>query len=83
MRVPGDPLARAWLVLVLLSAASTVLASHRSGAAMAAILAFAGVKARLVLVRYLGLDRADAARRGFDLILILLVALMGLLLAIA
>lgn len=50
---------------------------------MAAILAFAGIKARLVLVRYLGLDRADAVRRGFDLILGLLIALMGLLLAIA
>lgn len=83
MKALGDPMARAWLALVLLSAASTVLASHRSGAAMAAILAFAGIKARLVLVRYLGLDRADAVRRGFDLILGLLIALMGLLLAIA
>jgi len=80
MTVLRDPLVRAWLALVLLSGASTLLAHDRNGWAMAAILLFAGVKARLVLVRYLGLERAPSVRTAFDLLIAALVGLMGLLL---
>jgi len=81
MRLLRDPLVRAWLALVALSGASTVLASHRGAGALAAILLFAGIKARLVLARYLGLEQVAPVRRGFDLLLGALLVVMGVLLA--
>jgi len=82
MTVLRDPLMRVWFALVLLSGGSTVLAHHRSAGAMAAILLFAGIKARLVLTCYLGLDRVPAVRGAFDLVLAALLGTMGLLLAL-
>lgn len=68
-----DPLRRAWATLILLSAAATALALLRplmgpwgDAAAGAAIIALAGLKARVILGRYLGLDAVPGARRGFD-----------------
>ena len=82
MKAWRDPLVRAWAALVLLSGASTLLSHQRGGWAVAAILLFAGIKARLVLVRYLGLERVPAVRVAFDLLLAVLVGMMGLLLAL-
>lgn len=80
----GHPATRAWLLLVALSLASTGLAaSGLSGAGFVlAVLALAGIKARLILAHYLGLTAAPAWARGFDLGLALLLALFaGLALA--
>lgn len=79
-----DPLTRAWAALVLLSAASTAVAMLPVARPVAgvAVLALAGVKARVILTRYLGLARAPAIRRGFDVVLALfLTGALGLYLA--
>lgn len=67
---------RAWIALLALSAASTAVATTgATGPALAlAVLALAGVKARLILGAYLGLSAAPAWARGFDLALALLIA---------
>lgn len=78
MRAARDPLLRAWAGLAALSLASTLAAlavealeggpldGRAARAALAAaILAFAGLKARLILERYLGLADAPFWRRGF------------------
>ena len=75
---------RAWIALLALSAASTaVAATGATGPALAlAVLALAGIKARLILGAYLGLSTAPDWARGFDLALALLLAgLAGLALA--
>ncbi|ADZ69017.1 hypothetical protein [Polymorphum gilvum] len=73
-----DPLLRAWLGLIGLSLASTVLAlgvGHQAFVGLAAtatgaaILALAWLKARIILAAYLGLATAPFLRRGFDLVL--------------
>ena len=74
---PRDPLLRAWLTLIALSAGSTALALARPAlpgqavhaAIGAAILLLAFVKARVILGRYLGLDAVPPIRRGFDAVL--------------
>jgi hypothetical protein len=72
---------RTWLILLALSAASTLLAvSGIGGAGLAvAVLALAGTKARLILSGYLGLSHAPAIQTGFDLSLALLLLLFSAL----
>ena len=67
-----DPLTRAWLALMALSAASAFVATGVSHglfrtAAGALILLLAFLKARIILSRYLGLWQAPAWRAGFNL----------------
>lgn len=67
----GDPLIRAWgwlvgLGLVTTAAAEGVSAGLAVPVLGTLILAVAFLKARLILVRYLGLDRAPGWRRGFE-----------------
>ena len=74
-------LTRNWLILLALSAASTALAaSGLTGAAFTiAVLTLAGLKARVILAAYLGLNTAPSWQRGFDLGLTLLLVLMATL----
>ena len=74
-------LTRSWLILMGLSAISTAFAaSGLSGAGFTlAVLALAGLKARVILSAYLGLSAAPGWQRGFDLGLTLLLALMATL----
>jgi len=83
MRTPR-PLIAAWVWLCALSVVSTalsVLVAPRISPAVAgiAILAFAWVKARMVIARYMGLADAPAWQRGFDLTLALFVGLLAAL----
>lgn len=80
MRLPPDPLLRAWVALIALSLGSTALAAliargDLAGAATtgagAAILGLAWAKARVILERYLGLAAAPFWRRGFSIVLAL------------
>lgn len=79
-----DP-TRAWIALVVLSAASTALAvavasgglaGLRVTLAGAAILALAWGKAQLILDAYLGLAAAPAFRRGMALVMTLYALLL-------
>lgn len=75
---------RAWVLLVALSAASTVLAASGLGRAALALPVFvlSGLKAHVILRDYLGLAAAPGWLRGFDLGLALLIlAFAGLTLA--
>ncbi|MCX2724651.1 hypothetical protein [Roseibium salinum] len=69
-----DPITRAWLTLMVLSAAS-VLAALAAGASFghsaigASVLLFAWMKARVILSRYLGLWQAPGWRAGFNWVL--------------
>ena len=76
MKLLRDPLAAAWLALVALSGAATLLALRPGKAAGTAILLLGAIKARLILSRYMGLAQAPAWQRGFDLGLGLLAALL-------
>ena len=67
-----DPLVRAWLALIALSAIATAVSLLRpetppwaGTAAGAVILGLAWLKARVILGRYLDLAGYPAARRGF------------------
>ncbi len=90
-RALDDPLLRAWAALVALSLASTLAAVAVESAAAApglraalggAILAIAGLKARQIALRYLGLERAPFWRRGFGAAMWgFLALLLGLFLA--
>jgi hypothetical protein len=67
----ADPLLRAWGWLMAASGATTVLTLATDGRPLAAwsaaaLLALSGVKAALILRRYLGLDAAPVWRRGFE-----------------
>ncbi|MDF1618919.1 nitric oxide reductase F protein [Pseudothioclava nitratireducens] len=83
-----DPLISAWLWLLALSGASTLLAAAVSqgwltglGVTLggAAILALAWAKARVILARYLGLAEAPFWHRGFSITLaIYALLLLGL-----
>lgn len=69
-----EPLLRAWLLLLLLGAGSTLFAVlDLRGVAPAAvgglILMLSWLKARIILSRYLGLWRAPTWRAGFDWVL--------------
>lgn len=82
---------KAWLLLLALSAASTVLSVAVARGAMsgpvatlggAAILALAWAKARTILDAYLRLSEAPAVRRGFGLALgLYALLLLGLYLS--
>lgn len=86
----SDPLLRAWIWLLALSAGSTILAlavsrgavlGAGSAAAGAAILVLAWAKAEVILARYLGLAQAPFWHRGVRLVLGLYAAgLLGLFL---
>lgn len=78
---------RAWLVLLALSAASTLLSfgltvgwgQHSLKLSALAILAIAWAKARIIANRYLGLCAAPPFLRGFSIVLALyLLTLMAL-----
>ncbi len=80
MRVPlfSMPLVKAWMNLIGLSAGSAVLTMGGLSAEMTAlaILLIALAKARVILVRYLGLDEAPGVLRGFTLVLGLFAVLV-------
>ena len=78
-----SPATRAWLTLLVLSAATTGLAVSQfalSGwmidVCSAALLMLAWLKARVILSRYLGLATAPAWLRGANLVLALYAALL-------
>ncbi len=73
-----NPVTRAWIVLIVLSAASTAIAaSGMQGRMLAlAVLPIAWVKAQVVLNRYLGLAQAPVIARGFALSLAAFMALL-------
>ncbi len=76
---------KAWVLLLALSAASTVLAASGIGGAalVLPVLALSALKAHVILRDYLGLAAAPVWLRGFDLGLALLIlAFAGLALAI-
>lgn len=85
------PVTRAWILLLALSVASTLLSLGAARGAFtgsavtlggAAILALAWTKARTILNAYLRLDEAPAFRRGFGLALgLYALLLLGLFLA--
>ncbi len=67
-----DPLARAWIILIVLSVSSAIAAGlvdagvdRRVTGVMVLLLAL--FKARVILSRYLGLWAAPTWRRGFNL----------------
>lgn len=70
---------RAWVFLLGLSAASTLLAAMVDGGAgfATAVLGLAGAKARIILSSYLGLSAAPSIRAGFDLALAALLLLFA------
>ncbi|MCV2865831.1 hypothetical protein [Defluviimonas sp. WL0075] len=75
---------RAWMMLLVLSTASTALAASGMHGApfVVAVLALAGAKAHIILARYLGLAAAPSILAGFDLSLaVVLILFMGLALA--
>lgn len=81
-----DPITRAWLSLMALSAAS-VLAAMVVGALLgqsvigAIVLLFAWMKARVILSRYLGLWQSPGWCAGFNLVLgLYCLLLLGLFL---
>lgn len=83
MTIPAA-LCRAWGTLIVLSLGSTVLSmivlpEVWMAVAGASILLLAWVKARIVLACYMGLARAPAWQRGFDICLgLFAAALIGL-----
>lgn len=68
----------AWIILVGLSAMSTLAAaSGIAGPWLAvAVLSIAGLKGRIILNQYLHLARAPEISRGFSLVLGLFIALL-------
>lgn len=76
---------RAWIWLMLLSAASAVLAATGiSGPVLIiAALGLAGIKARIILAHYLGLAQAPAILPGFTFALWLLIAIFAALAMVA
>lgn len=89
-----DRLLRAWIALLVFSAASTVVAimidrgtaadatGWITAAAGAVILGLALIKGRIILSRYLGLETTRFWRRGFNFALtIYALVLLGLYLA--
>ncbi|MBL4750484.1 MAG: nitric oxide reductase F protein [Amylibacter sp.] len=75
----GAKLTHAWLVLLALSAVSTlvsiavsqgILSGYMATTGGAAILMLGWVKACIILSRYLGLNRAPSWLRGFETVLV-------------
>lgn len=78
--MPARPLTEAWLALVGLSAATTLMtlaAPSDSGRLLVAagVLGLAGLKARVILARYLGLQNSRFWMRAFDLTIGVFLAL--------
>lgn len=78
--MPARDLVQAWGALVVLSIGTVLIASAgasgRGGAFMAAgVLALAGLKARVILARYLGLAGSRFWMRTFDLVIGIFLAL--------
>jgi len=78
--MPARDLIQAWITLVVLSFGTVLIASSdasgRGGLiAAAGVLALAGLKARVILARYLGLSGARFWLRAFDLAIGLFLAL--------
>ena len=76
--MPARDLVEAWMALVVLSIGTVLIAmaSGHSGALMAAgVLTLAGIKARVILSRYLGLAGSRFWTRTFDLVVWLFLAL--------
>lgn len=74
------PLVEAWIALVALSVATTLMTlAVPSGAGRmlvaAGVLGLAGLKARVILVRYLGLQNSRFWMRTFDLMIGVFLAL--------
>lgn len=85
-----QPITRAWLLLLALSAASTAVSFNITTPLSAqvpllggvVILLLAWAKARIIAARYLELAQAPGYLRGFSLVLALfMAALLGLYLA--
>jgi hypothetical protein len=77
-----DALARALAALIALSLATTALTAVASAVPLAAgagALVLAGLKADLILTRYLGLADAPTWRRGFRAALVLLLGALAAL----
>lgn len=72
------PLTRALITLVILSLATTFLAGQMPDAGpvfVAAVLILSGLKARVILLNYLGLAQAPSFHRGFTAFLIVFLLL--------
>ncbi len=72
--MPSRSLVHAWGALVVLSGATTLLTLSHSAAparpiVAVAVLVLAGLKARVILSRYLGLDASRFWTRSFDLLI--------------
>lgn len=70
--MPTRGISQAWITLAALSAATTLLTLYRAGnearsIIAAAVLLLAGLKARVILSRYLGLGTSRFWMRTFDL----------------
>lgn len=71
---------RGWVALVTLSALTTLLTLPRTSGttrlvAGALVLVFAGLKARVILRRYLGLSASAFWSRAFDIVIFLFLLL--------
>jgi hypothetical protein len=80
---PDRDLRRALAALIALGLATTAIAALRDGAALvwpaaaaAALLVLAGLKAEIILARYLALRVAPAWLRGFRGAVVLLIAIL-------
>ena len=77
-----DPLTRTWLMLIVLTGATTGLATQDGRIAAAGLLALAWIKARAILGGFLHLDRAPGWLPAFVVPLGLWMALVWALLAV-
>jgi hypothetical protein len=77
-----DGLTKAWILLIVLSSITTVLATFSGdwgGGFVAAILILSGWKARLILNKYLGLENSGFWQRGFNTFIgMFLILVLGL-----
>lgn len=78
--MPARDLVEAWGALVVLSIGTVLIASvgasgDRGTLTAAGVLALAGVKARVILARYLGLAGSRFWTRTFDLVIGIFLAL--------
>lgn len=77
-------LIEAWLVLVVLSAGTTILTLIEASASYrliigGGVLVLAGLKARVILTRYLGLGRSRFWKQMFDVLLFIFLSIAYLI----
>lgn len=72
-----DPLIKTWAGLIALTAATTVLAGFDGRIAAPGLLLLAGLKARLILARFLHLSDAPGWLSAFTVPLFLWLGLIG------